>query len=185
MRIRNLAMAFLVVVVIASVSSCSFFLGFFNRFWVDDVEYEIDSMVIEAGAQNTDGSFEMDVLLYSNGITYSDDATWTYPFDGNGHVIRLTVHAPASSLVEGDYRWSAEHQEYTFTSGVVIINGDYNDGTRVGQDYLYVASAGTVWVSEPVLGDYVVDFDITGSDSSAGEAAISGHYRGAAAVETP
>jgi hypothetical protein len=106
------------------------------------------------------------------------------PLDGSGEVIRLWVNSPASSLAEGDYEWGTVFEECTVTSATVAIAGNYDRGAIGEFDSFFRATDGTVWISETILGDLVVDFELDTYDSGNDEyATIEGHYRGDFDVE--
>ena len=89
----------------------------------------------------------------------------------------LTLNSDAASLVEGTYDWDPAGGEYTFSFGTVAVDASYTDGSIGPEgDYFSLTTDGTVWVTETLLGDLVIDFEMdTGNAEET--VRVEGHIR--------
>jgi hypothetical protein len=173
-----------ILTIVLALTSCQWVFGLFNKFWLDELDYEIERLVVHEVASNGDGSFQVDVYMLTGDVDFDRHVSGLYPLDGFGHVVRLTLNSPASDIREGDYGWDPAGGEYTVESGVIVINGSYEDGTRTDEESVFIVEDGTVWVSEALFDNLVIDFELDTIEANTREAAdAEGHFRGEYEVE--
>lgn len=134
--------------------------------------YQIDKGVIENwGKGDFDEGYNIDLTLFSDGLTPVEIGGMITSASGNGHVIYFEMFTNSSTQLDNgtyDYDWS--YEAGTFDYGWILINynGDLDDA-EIDQDI----EDGTVTINKS--GDtYEITINCTDEDGKS----VTGYYKG-------
>ncbi|MFC4634489.1 hypothetical protein ACFO3O_11260 [Dokdonia ponticola] len=112
-----------------------------NSMTINGEEFSIETGFLTEFGENSDGSFDWDVTLISDGFTIDiNNETVT----GIGSSIYLDLNTnSATGLVPGTYTFSNERAEFTWVDaeGVIDLNGETGEGN------FFFAESGTVTIT--------------------------------------
>lgn len=170
MRKSTILRTALLIVAIMALGSCTFFsdvLGI-NRFTVDGEGYPVSQLWVDYYGSNGNGSYDVDVLLASDGFDYDTG--------GRGDYIYLDLNSPSSSLENGTYTWSTERSSYTLVFGVALMGYDSDAGTL--DDAVLITGGEVTFRAELLGGDQIFRLDLRGEDQNGSPVDVGGYFRG-------
>ena len=139
-----------------------------NVMTIDGEQFDVASGFLSEFGENSDGSFDWDVTLFSSGFTIS---TTEEEISGIGASVYLDLNTnSASGLVPGTYTFSNQRAEFTWVDaeGVTNLNAETGDGSFIS------AVSGTVIITG-TGNDQLIEANLVDVSGNA----ITASYRGA------
>ncbi|MFT5891569.1 MAG: hypothetical protein ACI9Y7_001674 [Dokdonia sp.] len=104
-----------------------------NVMTIDGEAYDIETGFLDGFGENSDGSFDWDITLYSDGFSVNTEENTV---SGTGSYIYIDLNTnSASGLVPGTYTFSDEREEFTWVvaEGGIDFNVETGEGTIFGE----------------------------------------------------
>lgn len=167
----------MVVSLVALMGSCTFVGGLLglNQITVDGDSYELSQLALEYYGSNGDGSYDVDVNIFSEGIDWDSG--------GSGDWVYIDLNSPSSSFGDGTYTWSTVREDYSIVAGAVILGMNTSSETV---DQVIELTDGELTLRMGLNGDHIIRFEFDGTDVQSSSAVdVTGHFRGPVDEEEP
>lgn len=148
-----------------------------NTFTIDNKSYSFSNAVGFDYGSNGNGSDDIDVVIYSSGISYN---AVNEEFSGKGNAVYLDLNVTSGAKLEnGTYTFGTTRAKGFLVDGEAYVGVDAT--TFSSQDELYTVTSGTVVVSSASGGNKTITFDLKTTDGVSVQN-VKGNYTGSVVV---
>lgn len=142
-----------------------------NEIFFNSVAYNIGKGQIENYGMSDDGGYNMDLTLYSNGVSPIEEDGGVVAYSGQGNFLYLQIFSPkAGELPVGSYNFNSAQVGNTFDDGILGLNVNFDTGDGEGS---YIVS-GSVKVISITNGVYEMQMSLVNED----DVAFTVYYKG-------
>ncbi|MEZ4917875.1 MAG: hypothetical protein R2792_02125 [Saprospiraceae bacterium] len=165
---KNLLFALIAFVALGSVVGCKKDdndMQTKNEFSYDGTTHALARGYMDNLGPNFNGTFDIDLLLASDGITFNGSA-----FVGTGEYVYLDLNSADTNLAAGTYNWDTTRSDFSIVAGSEIVVG-YDLATLTGTRA--IANGGSVTIAKDGT-ETSVTFNLTFADGKT----VSGTFKG-------